>query len=178
MSDQEKQAVIRIATAADAEGIASVRITSWRQAFKDIIPQSYLNNMSLESSTQLWSQILAASTDAACTFVVEVDHKILGFASGMTVANNPQGFDAELTGVYVLPEIQGEGVGRRLVKKVMTTLAKAGAKNMLTWVLAQNQSARDFLLASGAQQQTEQLFDWDGFELKEVSYGWSTLEID
>lgn len=177
MSNQEKQAVIRLATKDDAKAIAGVRILSWRQAFKNIIPDSYLDNMSMDDSVHLWTQILSASTDAACTFVVEVDGKILGFASGMTLADNAQGFDAELTGIYVLPEIQGEGVGRRLVNRVMTTLSTAGARNMIAWILAQNQAGRDFLMTTDAQLQSEKVFDWDGFEVKEVSYGWSSLKI-
>lgn len=178
MSAELRNAVIRRATPEDAPAIAGVRIDSWRGAFKGLIPDSYLQAMSLADSTALWTKVLEAASDAACTFVVEVDGVILGFASGITLADSQYGFDAELTGVYVMPSIQRSGVATRLVKKVGATLAQAGATNLLVWVLAENRPARDFCTALGGELNTEKMFTWDAFELKEVSYGWPTVRID
>jgi GNAT superfamily N-acetyltransferase len=173
----QNNALIRRAVPQDALRIAEVRVESWQQTYKGLIPESYLNDMRVEDSALLWERVLEAASDAACTFVLEVNGDICGFASGITLADNKHGFDAELTGVYVLPQVQRNGVGRRLVGKVAATLAQAGATNLLVWVLAEHRAGREFFEAIGAELKAEKLFDWDGYELKEVGYGWPSIRV-
>jgi GNAT superfamily N-acetyltransferase len=170
-------ALIRRAVPQDALRIAEVRVESWQQTYKGLIPDSYLSAMRVEDSALIWERVLEASSDAACTYVLEVNGDICGFASGITLADSKYGFDAELTGVYVLPQVQRNGVGRRLVSKVAATLAQAGATSLLTWVLAEHRGGREFFEAIGAEQKFEKLFDWDEFELKEVGYGWPSIRV-
>lgn len=177
MSAAGHNALIRRARPQDALRIAEIRVESWQQTYKGLIPDNYLNNMRVEDSAVMWEKVLEAASDAACTFVLEVNGDICGFASGITLAESKEGFDAELTGVYVLPQVQRSGVGRRLVSKVAATLAQAGATNLLVWVLAEHRAGRDFFEAIGGQLKAEKLFDWDEFELKEVGYGWPSIRI-
>lgn len=177
MSEQSNNAVIRRAVPQDALRIAEVRVQSWQDTYKGLIPDSYLSAMRVETSALMWERVLEAASDAACTYVLEVNGEICGFASGITLAESKEGFDAELTGVYVLPQVQRNGVGRRLVNKVAATLAQAGATNLLVWVLAEHRAGRDFFEAIGAELKAEKVFDWDEFELKEVGYGWPSIRI-
>lgn len=169
--------VIRRATAADAEGVAQVRVQSWRVAYRGLVPDEYLASMRVEESIPLWQRVLAAESDAACTFVAEQDGEIVGFASGVTLAESKLGFDAELTAFYVLPQAQRKGLATQLIREVAATLQQAGATGMVAWVLAENRVARDCCLSLGGEVQTEQTFTWDEFDLKEVSYGWHSLAL-
>jgi GNAT superfamily N-acetyltransferase len=177
VSDKPHNAVIRRAVPQDALRIAEVRVQSWQDTYKGLIPDSYLSGMRVEASALIWERVLEAASDAACTYVLEVNGEICGFASGITLAESKEGFDAELTGVYVLPQVQRNGVGRRLVNKVAATLAQAGATNLLVWVLAEHRAGRDFFEAIGAELKAEKMFDWDEFELKEVGYGWPSIRM-
>ena len=107
--------------------------------------------------------------------VAEVDGELVGFAAGITLAEPKLDFDAELTALYLLPSVQRAGIGRRLLAQVATTLAAAGAPDMLVWVLAQNRKARDFFEGLGAQLLAEQTFNWDELDLVEVAYGWPEI---
>lgn len=170
--------VIRRATPADAAGVALVRVQSWRAAYKGLVPQEYLDGMKVEESTAQWERVLAVKSDAICTVVAEHNGEIVGFASGNTLAEPKVGFDAELTAFYVLPPFQRQGLAKRMIMEVGTALQQAGATGMVAWVLAENRVGRDCCLALGAEQQTEQTFAWDEFELKEVSYGWRDLSLE
>lgn len=166
---------IRPALVADADAIARVRVESWRASYRGIVPDAYLDGMKTEDSSRLWVRVLGAASDAACTYVVEVDGELVGFAAGITLAEPRLGFDAELTALYLLPAVQRAGIGRRLLAQVAATLSAAGAPNMLVWVLAQNRKARDFFEGLSAQLLAEQSFNWDDLDLVEVAYGWPEI---
>lgn len=167
--------VIRRAAVDDAGKIARVRVDSWRVTYRGMMPDAYLDGMKVEDSTQLWQRVLAASSDAACTFVAEAAGDIIGFAAGNTLAEDKLDMDAELTALYVLPSAQRAGVGSRLFAAISATLGDAGAHGMLTWVLAKNRAACDFFTYVEAQQLAQQTFKWDDSDLIEVAYGWHDL---
>jgi hypothetical protein len=48
--------VIRPARAGDTEAIARVRVDSWRETYRGMIPQAYLDAMKLEQSRALWEK--------------------------------------------------------------------------------------------------------------------------
>lgn len=169
---------VRRGAVADAGVIAAVRIDSWRTTYRGILPVAYLDSMKVEESTALWTRILQAASDAACVFVAEIDGEIVGFAAGMTLSEPKLGFDSELTAIYLIPSVQRAGIGRRLVAHVAATLASAGANNMLAWVLAQNDVARQFYSKLGGELLTEQAFSWDGLDMQEVGYGWRTIRVN
>ncbi len=166
---------IRRANVADAAAIAQLRIDSWRASYRGIMPDAYLDAMKSEESTRLWTRVLSAGSDAACTFVAEIDGELVGFAAGNTLAEAKLAFDAELTALYILPSAQRAGIGRRLLSQVANALTAAGTGNMLVWVLAKNKKAREFFEHLGAALLAEQTFKWDELDLIEVAYGWHEI---
>src|ERR1700680_2324328 len=105
--------VIRPARGGDAEAIARVRVDSWRETYRGMIPQAYLDAMKLEQSRALWEKVLTAGSTAVSVFVAERGAEIVGFGSGNMLAEPKHGFDAELSAVYVRREFQRAGIGRR-----------------------------------------------------------------
>ncbi len=166
---------IRRAAASDAEAIARVRIDGWRQAYKGLVPQAYLDAMSIEASLPLWQRALAAPTDRASVFVAEGPKGVAGFAAGTRLAEPKHGFDSELTAIYLARELQRQGLGRRLAGTIAAERAAHGATGMIAWVLAGNQGARRFYESLGAELVVEQPFEWDGMPLVEAGYGWRDL---
>ena len=170
--------VIRPARAGDAQAIARVRVDSWRETYRGMIPQAYLDAMKLEQSRALWEKVLAAGSTAVSVFVAECGAEIVGFGSGNMLAEPKHGFDAELSAVYVRREFQRAGVGRRLVAETAVALSQGarGASGLIVWVIAGNKRARAFFERLGAKLVVEQAFHWDGMDLVEAGYGWRTLE--
>ena len=163
--------------AGDAEAIARVRVDSWRETYRGMIPQAYLDAMKLEQSRALWEKVLTAGSTAVSVFVAERGAEIVGFGSGNMLVEPKHGFDAELSAVYVRREFQRAGIGRRLVAETAVALSQRerGASSLIVWVIAGNKGARAFLERIGAELVVEQAFQWDGMDLVEAGYGWRTL---
>ena len=169
------EATVRPAVPTDALAIAQVRVDAWRITYRGMIPDAYLAAMKVEESHALWERVLLAAPNTTNTFVAEVDGRVAGFASGMMLAEPKHGLDAELTAVYVAPDAQRSGIGRRLVAAVAAAQRGHGAHGLIVWVIAANKAARAFYEHLGAQILVEQPFTWDGMDLVEAGYGWHDL---
>jgi ribosomal protein S18 acetylase RimI-like enzyme len=167
---------LRPATEQDAAGIARVRVDSWRATYRGMIPDSYLDAMRVEDSAALWQRVLSVPEQSRpSVHVLESAGDIVGFASGMLLPEAKLGFEAELTGIYLMPAVQRQGWGQCLLKAVVTDCLQRGASNMLVWVIAGNKAARQFYEKLDAELLLEQPFTWDGFEAHEAGYGWRNL---
>ena len=166
---------IRLAQPADARAIAQVRVDAWRATYRGLIPDAYLDAMKVEDSTALWDKVLTAAPNTTNTFVAEVEGRVAGFAAGMMKPEAKLGFDAELTGIYIVREAQRMGLGRRLVATVAAAQRAHGATGLIVWVIAANKGARSFYERLGAELVVEQPFTWDGLDLVEAGYGWHDL---
>lgn len=169
-------AAIRLASPDDASAIAKVRVESWRATYRGMIPDGYLDAMTVEASAALWERILTAPPNPTHTFVAEQDGEITGFASGMMLAEPRHDVDAELTGLYVVPAHQRAGLGRRLLGSVAAAQRAEGASGLIVWVIAANRKARTFYESLDAELVVEQPFQWDGMDLVEAGYAWRDLD--
>jgi GNAT superfamily N-acetyltransferase len=167
--------VIRPAVTGDARAIAQVRVDAWRATYRGMIPDAYLDGMSVDASETGWLRILSAPNRVAAVFVAEDQSGVVGFASGHRLAEPKHGLDAELSAVYLVPTAQRAGTGTRLVAAVAQSLAQLGATGMIAWVIAANRRARAFYEALGGELLLEQPFQWDGMDLVEAGYGWRDL---
>ena len=131
--------------------------------------------MRVDASTALWDKVLAAGANSASVFVATHGDEVAGFAAGSMLAEPRFGLDAELTAVYLRPEFQRVGIGRRLIAAVVDAQRAHGATGMIVWVIAGNKPARTFYESLGAELLVEQAFQWDGMDLVEVGYGWRDL---
>lgn len=171
-----KDVTIRAATVEDAPAIAAVRVESWRTTYRGVIPDAYLDGMRVEDSTTLWLRILSAPTgDKRMVFVAEDASGVLGFSAAMKLPEPKFCVLAELTGIYLQPHAQRQGIGRKLLAAAARACIAENAPDMLVWVITQNEAARKFYEGLGAQLMAGQPFTWDGLELHETGYCWPDL---
>ena len=163
---------IRLATPADAAQIARVRVESWRRTYRGMIPDSYLDAMTIEGSTAIWTRVLTAGANTTTVVVAEDEAGVQAFAAGLMLDPPKLDMDSELSAIYVAAEHQRQGLGRRLVATVAAAQMAHGATGMLTWVIAANKAARTFYERLGAELLVQQPFQWDGMDLVEAGYGW------
>lgn len=166
---------IRPALPADAEAIARVRIDAWRATYRGMIPDAYLDAMSIDENAGLWRRILATGSPKAGVFVAEDAGEVVGFASGNRRDPPKLDFGAELSAIYVRADRKRQGIGRRLVAAVAATMLAKHADGLLVFVIAGNKDARAFYENMGAGLVLEQPFEWDGIPLIEAAYGWRDL---
>lgn len=167
---------IRPATAADARGIAQVRIDTWRSAYRGLVPDTYLDAMDVDQSVALWERVLGAAGDAASVFVADHDGEIVGFAAANRLEEPKHGLDAELSAAYVRRDFQRAGIGRKLVDAVARAQRAKGATGLIVWSIAGNKGARAFYESLGGTLIVEQPFEWDGVPLTEAGYAFPDID--
>ena len=160
----------------DAAAIAAVRVESWRATYRGVIPDAYLDGMRVEDSTSLWQRILSTPTgDKRMVYVAEDASGVFGFAAAMKLNEPKFGVQAELTGIYLTPQAQRLGFGRKLMAAAARACLAENAPDMLVWVITQNETARKFYESLGAELMAGQPFSWDDLELHETGYCWRDL---
>ncbi len=159
--------VVRRAQVGDVAAIAQVHVQSWREAYRGIIPQRYLEGLSLPAHERQWRRSLA---DGGWAFVAEWERQLVGFASG-GLSRTRKDVSGELYVLYVLKSVQGRGVGRALFDACHLELARWGHHGMLVWVLADN-PARGFYEHLGGEPAGESMVSIAGIRLPEAAYVW------
>ena len=125
---------IRVGLQEDAAAIARCHIAAWRDTYRPIVAEEYLNNLSLESHIAKWTTNLQPSK--CHTFVAESDQgELIGFINGGPERTGRSDYRGEIYAIYVLKEWRGRGIGRRLVGRFSAALLKAGITSLIVWAL-------------------------------------------
>ncbi len=175
-----KEIQLRRATVADAEAIAAIRIEGWRTTYRGMIPDSYLDDMDMNENLLHWRTILQAlptKEDALCVYVAVSENEIVGFVSAMKLAEAKLGKEGEINAIYIRPQWQRCGIGKRMMHKAARSLQAMGCQSCVIWVIDGNAQARNFYEELGGEILVEQDFSWDGLDLTEVGYGWNDLNV-
>lgn len=176
--------IIRLATLADAPGMAQVMVDTWFAAHRGQVPdeqwQRRHEDWSYADSERSWCSLLAEIADGSntqdCVYVaVREEGEVIGVAVGCPAELDLRPNAAEVSSLYVLPDYQGQGLGRRLVQAVAAHQARLGRQALMISVLTTNAPARRFYEALGGQViGTRETKDY-GFPEPQVVYGWEEI---
>jgi ribosomal protein S18 acetylase RimI-like enzyme len=168
---------LRPAVPSDAHAIARVLVNSWRQTHVGIVVQSYLDGLGLDKQTERWQKRLN-DTRIVSTAVVahEEDGSIVGFAAGGPIREVHDDFDGELYAIYVNRDVQGRGVGRRLLTEWARRMAAQGYQSAVVRVFTANEAC-SFYKRLGACRLREGSLELDGVAHAETWFGWNNLDL-
>ena len=169
---------IRDARPDDVPAIAKVHVDSWRTTYRDVLPKSYLNDLSYDARETMWQ---GAFGEESATFLVVAEDfgTIAGFAAGGTARKDTpesENYSGELYAVYMLDSYQRRGLGRRLVSAVAEELVARGHSNMITWVLQDNAACR-FYERIGGELLGSKTVEIADMSLRAVAYGWPDASV-
>src|SRR5665647_2534594 len=104
---------VRRAEPQDAPAVARVHVASWRQAYRGLLPQVYLDSLSVKTRTTTWAKAFSQLPDQASTTLVgELEGQIVGFACvGPSRDDDTDRATGELWGLYLDPAPWGVGHG-------------------------------------------------------------------
>ncbi len=158
--------------------MARVHVDSWQTTYSGLIPQSYIDQLTVERRTAFWTAELQREGAHRGTFVAcNSAGEVIGLVECGPIRKALGQYDGELYVIYLLQSAQGQGVGRGLFHAVATHLTALGLESMMLWVLKNNPSARGFYAAMGGLDLgVEQVHDVHGQQVSEVAYGWSSLK--
>lgn len=162
---------IREAHVGDAEGIARVHVYTWQSAYLGLIPDSFLQRLSVEQRTSNWIRNIENPLPKTHTLVAEMDGEIVGFVGVGANRENDLANQGEVYAIYVKPEIQGRGVGAALMRAGLGTLKSEGFANTVLWVLDGNLRTRAWYESHGWSSVGKSKLDQRGdLVLKEIEY--------
>lgn len=169
---------IRKATIQDAFSLAKVHVDAWRSAYKQIIPQSYLDQLSYDERHAMWIDILSKKNTLSIQLVaVDKENNIVGFVAGGEAREPEFGYDAELYAIYLLPEYQGQGIGKKLILHLTEWLIQNGYHKLYLWVLEKNKTRYFYEQLGGKTLEYSKTVTFGDQQFIEVTYGWNDLKV-
>jgi ribosomal protein S18 acetylase RimI-like enzyme len=141
---------LRRAVPDDAAAIACVHVRTWQVAYRGLIPDEVLDDLSVEQREEMWRGALSGEGGAAVYVALE-GPAVVGFCAVSAPSRDDDAEDgvAELTAIYVDPDVWRAGVGRALMDAAFADLRADDWHRVTLWVLAENQPARDFYARFG-----------------------------
>jgi ribosomal protein S18 acetylase RimI-like enzyme len=126
-------------------GLAEVHVRGWQDAYRGILPDAYLDALSIDESERTWRRMVAP-VDGTKTVVAELSGIVVGFAGfGPCRDTDRDGsVDGELYAIYVDPRRYRQSIGSALMAHALKRLRQAGQKSAILWVLEENLRARQF----------------------------------
>ena len=169
--------LVRDADVADVDGLASCIVASWLEAHRHQVPRDLWehrrDNWTVEVSAAAWNRtLLEIAAEAAVRSHVLVATE-LEMIVGLVMGTVNESGEGEVDALYVAPEHQGRGVGRRLLSASFERLRAAGAENARVVVLAANAPARQFYQHMGGSEAGSVEVDEDDEVLPATAYSWS-----
>jgi GNAT superfamily N-acetyltransferase len=163
---------VRRATVADAEAIERIRIETWRATYRGLLPDALIDQ--LQPNVERRRERLRSLSPSDLNFVAEEGLKVVGYAFAGPERSHDRDYPGEVYAIYVLPDMQGKGHGRALIRECARELAARGMTAMLIWVLRENQIGRGFYERLGGTPVREKpLEEFPGAEeYIEIAYGW------
>jgi GNAT superfamily N-acetyltransferase len=168
----------RHAAPVDAASIAGVHVESWRSTYRGLLPDAFLDALSVQDRETMWRrnlEAIAAERSSSCLLVAEVEAgEIVGFSSAGPEREKGSPFEGELYALYLLREHQRKGVGRSLFLAAAQHLESIGCTSMRVWVLKGN-PAIAFYERLGGVPAGEKSISIADEEYLEIAYGWKDL---
>lgn len=132
---------IRPARASDAADIAQTHDAAWRDAYRGIIPGRELEKMVARRGPRWWRDAIGRRSRI---LVLDFDESACGYVSYGRNRVPTLPYQGEIFELYLSPEFQGLGFGRRLFQAARRDLSENGLKSTLVWALAANERATGF----------------------------------
>jgi len=161
--------VIHKALVEEAYEFAVCHTNCWRDAYKGIMPDAYLENMlnTLDEKAEKFKQWISdASGSEVCG--VTLDGKMIGKLGFGECRDEDKTNTGEIIAIYLLKEYWDKGYGRQMMEYTMEKLKEMGFQEIVIWVLEENIRARLFYEKFG--------FAFDG-AIKEINLSETLIEM-
>lgn len=171
-------AVIRRANESDALVVASLHAQSWRENYRGILTDAFLDGEIEAERAALWSRRLSSDQAPPCIVMLALDQGTpVGFSC--LIPRLHASFGALLDNLHVASTYQARGLGKRLFAAAVEQLApedKSAPVHLL--VFAQNQRAcavYDHLGGQALERRKE--IEPDGSPVDVVRYQWERGDL-
>jgi ribosomal protein S18 acetylase RimI-like enzyme len=160
---------IRRAKAPDAAALASTHDDAWRNAYQGIIPGPELDKLINRRGAEWWEGAIRKGSRIS---ILAFGDTLAGYANYGRNRARSLTYDGEIYELYLRPEFQGLGFGRRLFTAARRDLAQSGIRSLVVWALSDNESAVEFYRALGGRAVARSCEKFGEKTLDKVAYAW------
>ena len=160
---------IRRAKPTDAAGVAETHDEAWRTAYRGIIPGTELEKLIGRRGPVWWEAAIRKGSRVALLIFGD---RIAGYANYGRNRARSLTYDGEIYELYLRPEFQGLGFGRRLFTSSRRDLAQSGLRSLVVWALSDNEPAVEFYRAIGGRAVARSSERFGSKTLDKVAFAW------
>ncbi|HTK14089.1 MAG TPA: GNAT family N-acetyltransferase [Xanthobacteraceae bacterium] len=161
---------IRQARPSDAVAVAGAHDEAWRAAYQGIIPGTELDKLINRRGSDWWESAIRKGSRVS---LLQFGDTVAGYANyGRNRARSLQ-YEGEIYELYLRPEFQGVGFGRRLFSAARKDLIHSGMKSLVLWALSENDPAVEFYRALGGRAVARSSERFGTRVLDKVAFGWN-----
>lgn len=160
---------IRYACADDAAELSSVHRKTWEGTYAGLLPHRTLNSLIQRRDLGWWRRAIASN---AAILVVEFAGTPVGYATFGKNRTPALPVGGEIFELYVRPEFQGVGLGRRLFAAARALLADRAPPGLAVWALEDNTRALDFYAGLGGDDAAEGSEVFEGRAFPKIGFLW------
>ena len=143
---------VRVAWVADAPAMGRVQVAAWRASYAGVVPAETIDAMAADEVAQTWAESIRRPPLATYRALVALERNAVVGLAAVGPSGDPDaeaGRDAELSVLVVDPPARGQGHGSRLLAAAVDTARADGFTRLTTWVLADDDAVRAFLVSAG-----------------------------
>lgn len=147
------EVLIRHAVIDDAGALGGISARAFEATYRGIVPDAALDEW-IEGGAESWHAALEGREpdSPSRAWIAERDGTPIGYATTSPARANwlpPPDGAAELTNLYLDPDVIGTGVGRLLYDHAVADLRERGFDPLVVWAFRDNTRARRFYVARG-----------------------------
>jgi ribosomal protein S18 acetylase RimI-like enzyme len=156
----------------DVAAIARVEVETWRATYAGMLPDRVLIGMSERRQQGSWAGLVRYRPGDV--IVAEQGGDVVGFGNCGAQRDPSLPYAGEIFTLYVAPDAQNRGIGRRLIDALFERLHARGRNSALIWVIRANPSRYFYERIGGTLVLTRHI-RIAGEPVEAVAYGWSDL---
>lgn len=139
---------VRPATLRDAKAIAEIHVAAWQDAYKDLLPASALDGISVQKRQAFWREAIDYAEPQV--LVAHLDNQIMGFAGfDRSRDKGSPATTGEIWAIYASPIHWDKGVGLALWDAARDGLQEEGCTKVTLWTYLRNERALRFFELAG-----------------------------
>ena len=172
---------VRPARPEDAAEVARIQGTTWRTAYRSVLPPAVLDAWDEDAATEAWRAAVVSPPTPAHGVLVAVERQtVVGFAAfgpaelAEGERADPDGPTTEIVTLLVEPRWGRRGHGSRLLAAVADLAQATGARRLLVWLPEADDASAGFFESAGwAPQGWARTLDTGAAPLREIR--WHTV---
>jgi len=153
---------IRKALLEDAYNYTDCFIACLQTAYKGIVSDDFLNNLSVEKEQRAEKFRKSLTNPEIDVYCVTFEKEMIGFLTTHKI-------DSEIWSIYLLEEFRGKGHGKVMLDFALESLQHIGHKKITLWVFEENIRARRFYENNG--------LIFDGMKRDTTNYGKPLIQL-